>query len=615
MRTSFGAKHMKIFSKILIILTILYPTFAIAEIVRAIQVTGNNRTEKSSIISYLELKVGQDYSAQKESKSIRDLYETHLFDSINISFSSGIVKVEVKETPLVVKVSSKGNKRIKSGTLAKEITTTKGTSLSKANIKTDIDKIKELYRKSGRYSVSVEAKIVPLENNRAEVIFEIKEGPKTGIKYINFIGNRNYTDSELKSVIISKESAWFRFMDSSDTYDPERFEYDKYLLKRFYNSVGFADFRIISTFPAISKSKDYFSLTFTMEEGAKYTLGTVALQSQIEAIDASLFQKFITIKTGSIYNATLIEQISENINNNLADLGYQGAVTDVSEHKNIDSKKIDLNFIILKASKIHIDKININGNLKTRDNVIRKQLKAQEGSLFNRSAINKAQQNLKDLNYFEHVDLQVAPATNKDKVDVNIEVEEKSTASVHFEIGVDSVQGPIGRVNFVETNLLGTGKHLNVGIEKTDKRTSEHLGITDPYFMDRDLLAGISLHHSDSGKSKQSPYKMSNDSVTTRLGYEIAEDLTHDIIYMLKIDKLKGSPPANSQTGENAISSIYVNEQYGTTTTSAITNSLTYDITDSSLVPKNGYIISGTETVAGLGGDAKYMKHEATLKY
>ncbi len=579
-----------------------------AEIVRSINVVGNARVEKTSVINYLALKQGQHYSEDKEARSIKELYSTNLFSDIKMHFSNGSLNVTVQEVPLVTKVSTQGNNRLKSGVILKELSTHKGSFLSKASIKIDIERIKELYRKSGRYTVVIDAKIEDLGNSRAAVLFKIKEGPKTGIRYINFVGNRNYSRSELGSVIASKQSAWFRFMDTSDTYDPERFEYDKYLIKRFYNSVGYADFRVLSTLAEISKAKDYFTLTYTIDEGPKYNIGNILTVTQIDGIEVDQFNSIINIKKGSIYNRTQLENICDNINNKLADIGYAGAMTDVSESKNPEDKTIDLKFIIMQASKAYVDKININGNIKTRDEVIRRQIKFQEGTLFNRSAVTKADRNLKNLDYFEKVDLDVTPSDKSNtKVDVNVDVEEKSTAAIQFELAIDSVQGPIGRINFAERNLLGTGRYFSAGVEKSEKKISQSLGVTDPYFMDKDLLVGLSLYHSSSVKSKKSPFAQRSDIISPRVGYDISENLHHDIVYTLKNDKLTG-PEAQKN-------SLHVHEQYGSNTTSSIANIFTYDQLDSSIVAKNGYIVSASETVAGLGGDTKYLKHEADFKY
>ncbi|MDX1924062.1 MAG: outer membrane protein assembly factor BamA [Rickettsiaceae bacterium] len=594
-------------SKIILATSILYSQVSLAESVKQIHVEGNHRMERSSIINYLSLKNGQEYTKEKEQESIKRLYDTNLFDDIKIFYSSGLVKVFVKETPLVTKVLINGNSRIKSGTIAKEILTHKGSSVNKANIKSDIDKIRELYRKSGRYAVTVTAKVENLDSGRAHVIFQIKEGPKTSIKYINFVGNKNYRDSELRSIIMSKQKAWFRFMDTSDTYDLDRFEYDKYLMKRFYNSLGYADFRVVSTLSEISRDKDYFTLTYTVEEGRKYNFGKITMENTVEGLEPEDLQKMIFVKEGQVYNATQLEKVSETINAKLADMGYAGAVVEPEEIKDQANNLVNIKFVITKASKFYIDKININGNIKTRDNVVRRQIKINEGDLFNRSTITKGEQNLRNLDYFETVGVEVAPSKKgKNNLDVNVNLEEKSTASVQFEVGYDSMQGIVGKVNFLERNLLGTGRYLSAGIEKYEKKTQEHIGLTDPYFLDRDLLAGINLFHTDSHASSRNPFNLKTNAGSLRIGYEVATDLRHDITYTLKNDKLSG--PSDLQK------SIHIFEQYGSTTTSSIANSLTYDQTDSSVIPKNGYVLSATETVAGLGGDAKYLKHEADFK-
>jgi len=596
------------FCSALLVSSMLTGVSAYAEKVKNIEVSGNNRIERETIINYLSLKKGDEYSSEKENTSIKELYSTHLFDDISLRFSNGLLSVHVTEMPLVVKVEINGNSRVKSSTINREILSHQGTSLNNAYIKLDVEKIKDIYRKAGRFAVSVNAKVEKLENNRSKIIFDIIEGPKTGVRYINFVGNTNYKDSELRSIILTKQSAWFRFMDTSDTYDPDRVEYDKHLLKRFYASLGYADFRVISGIAELSPTRENFTLTYTIEEGEKYKFGSVDLSSMIKEIDAEQFRDLITVKEGANYNAIELENICEKINDKLADLGYTGAVINPEEEKNRDSKQVNVKFVIEKGSKTYIDKINISGNLKTRDNVIRRQLKINEGDLFNRTTINKGEQNIKNLDYFETLKVEsVASAKGNNKADVNITVEEKSTSSISFEVGYNSSEGPVGKLNFVERNLVGTGKYLVAGVEKYRKKVSYHIGVTDPYFMDRDLLVGSTFFNNESKVgSEDLPYAQRTYGLQTRAGYEVATDLRHDIAYTIKEDKLSG--------GSKNVASIFVREQYGKFVTSSISNSLTYDKTDSVVVPKNGYVVSVTETDAGLGGDTKYMKHEADFK-
>lgn len=577
---------------------------ALAIKIKKIEVEGNKRVEKSTIVNYLPIKKGDEFKQENHSEIIKKLYSTNLFDDVIVKFKNGNLQISVSETPLVSKVVFNGNTKVKTSLLKKETLIHQGSSLNKSAINADIDKIKYLYRISGRYAIQVTASVEELGNNRAKVTYNIVEGPKTSVRYINFVGNHAYKDSELKSIILTKESAWFRFLDSSDTYDPQKLDYDKHLLKNFYTSVGYADARVVSGVAQLAKTKEYFTITYTVDEGEIYNFGNISIESNIDEIDPTLFEKLITIKDGQRYSSAKIEAIIENINNKLADMGYSGAVTYHGEDKETKERLVDVKFVIDKGSKTFINKINIRGNLKTRDHVIRRQLPINEGDLFNRSQINKGEMNIRNLDYFETVNVNVDPVEgSNNKVDLNVDVLDKSTSSIQFEIGYNSVDGPVGRVNFVERNLLGSGQYFSAGVDRYKKKTSYHMGITDPYFMDRDLLVGASFFNMNSNGSGDTPYKIISLGGSLRAGYEVATDLRHDINYTYKTDKLSGV------TGKEF--SVFIQEQFGRFQTSSISNSLTYDKTDSSIVPKNGYITSFTQTTAGVGGDIKYTKNEA----
>lgn len=587
--------------------TILCVASANAEIIKDIRVEGNSRIEKSTIINYLKLKKGEEYSYQKERESFSELFNTNLFTNISISQTNGIVIVKLEENPLVVRVNISGNSKVKTSTIEKELITHKGGSLKDSDINEDVQKIKDIYRKSGRYSVNVRAKVERQQNNRAIVTFEISEGPKTGIRYINFVGNKNYKDSELRSVIITKQSAWFRFMDSNDTYDPDRVEYDKYLLKQFYSSLGYADFRVISASAELAKTKENFTLTYVVEEGEIFNYGNIEVSSSIAEINTEQFDKVIKIKTGEKYNSIKLEKISEEIADMLADEGYTGLYVYPDEVKDRNSKTVAVKFVIEKGFKTYVDKIKIYGNLKTRDNVIRRQIKLNEGDLFNRSVVSKGEQSIRNLDYFENLSVETEKSDKPNRANVIVNVEEKSTSSIQFEAGYNTMEGPVGRINFIERNLLGTGRYLTAGIDKYTKKTNFHVGVTDPYFMDKDLTAGASFFTSESHGSGENRYSINSIGGSLRLGYDINTDLSHSIVYTIKRDKL-----SVIKSKENV--SRFISEQFGTNTTSSIANTLTLDKTDSIIVPKNGFIISATETFAGVGGNIKYFKHEADFK-
>lgn len=594
-------------------LTIFYYNISLADsVIRKITIEGNHRIERSTIESYLKLKPGESYNSLKEDEAIKRLYATSLFRNIKMDMSSdGNLIVSVTETPFISSVVFRGNSKIKANMLSKEIYTMAGESLSQAKIELDVKKISEIYKRSGRFATIVTPKIEDLENNRVKVIFDIAEGPKTGIKYIYFSGNENYSDSELKSIVLTKESRWFRFLDSNDTYEPDRIEYDKELLKEFYQSVGFADFRVISASAELNNTKEYFVLTYSLEEGEKYNFGNVTIENKLTNIDITPVNKIVNIKQGSVFNMKTVENIADKIGEYFTAVGYPAVNVYPDIVKNPDHT-INIKFIIEKADKVYINKINIINNLKTEDHVIRREFKSEEDDILNRSYIEKGERNLRNLDYFEKIGITFAQAKTKDKYDLNVEVDEKSTSSVGFDLGYNTTGGVFGRFSFLERNLVGTGKILNAGVQVSKNTTSYYGGITDPHFLDRDLSLGVSGFINKSGRGQSvlsntdQNYRQHSVGGKTSLGYEIKEDLSHEIDYLIKRDTLSAPSPS---------SSIFLQEQMGKFITSAIGHTIAYDQRDSKIIAKNGYLVSVSQEYAGIGGDNKYLKHEVDGKY
>ncbi|MCC2646451.1 MAG: bamA [Rickettsiaceae bacterium] len=574
-------------------------------------VKGNKRVEKETIISYLNLAKGDKFSADKQNASIKSLYSTSLFENIEIKFQDGNLIVSVQENAFVNKVNIKGNSKISSDIIKKELTMRSGESLSAANVKFDIDKIKELYKRKGRFSIDVASKIEPLENNRVNLTYEIKEGPKTSIKKIYFVGNENYRDGELKTVILTKESAWWRFMSTDDAYDPDRMEYDKDLLRDFYTSVGFADFRVISATAELSPAKDHFNVVYSIDEGEKYNFGEIKIQNKLNEIDNKLLEKYIDIKAGQTYNSKALENIADKLSYELATHGYPQVEVVPAENKDYRNKIVNVQFVVQEARKVYINKINIHGNVKTREKVIRREFKVAEGDLYNQAQVERSEQRLRNLDYFETVRVGLRPTDQADRRDLDVEVSDKSTSSIGLQVGYNTLSGLFTSIDFTEKNLVGTGRELDFGVNRTKTRTSFYGGITDPYFMDRDVLVGFNgfMNFTNKGRGKSSkdeqPYNITGVGGGPRVAYDISEYLRHNIDYTLKKETVKGA---------SKDSSFHIREQEGTTLTSSIGHTLTYDRTDSRIIPKNGYLVSVSQEAAGLGGDTKYLKHEVEGK-
>lgn len=606
----------KFFVSFFLVIQIFLASYAYsAEIVRQVNISGNRRVEVDTIKSYLGIKVGSEFTNDQQKKAIRRLYASYLFKNIKISSdSTGVVNVVVEEYPLIASVSFKGNSKIKSSVLSKEVFTEVGESFSEAKLQTDIDKITEIYKRSGRFSVNVLPQIEELENSRVKVVFNIIEGPKTSIRYIYFVGNNNYRSSELKSVIMTKETAWYKFMDSNDTYDPDRMEYDKELLTKFYQSVGFADVNIISATAELSPTKTYFTATYSIDEGSRYKIGDVSFQNNIKDIKNRIIRRFISVKKGQVFNMTAIEDIADNISEELSNYGYPQLVVVPNLKKNAESKTVDVTFVISNADKVFINKINVTGNVKTAEHVIRREFKIAEGDLFNRNEIVKGERGIRNLDYFEKLDISPNKVPNtRDRYDLNVDVQEKSTASMGLELGYSSAEGPFGAVNFAERNLLGTGKHLDAGVRRSGRKMSYDVGITDPNFMDKDLSLGVGFFQSTTGHKSTSnwsgeaqPYKLETIGSRVSAGYDVTDTISHDISYMLKKDEL---------TLKNTnLASHFIKDQIGNYLTSSVSNSLTYDKLDSRIIPKNGFLGSVSNEYAGIGGNNKFVKYQANAK-
>ena len=579
--------------------------------INRIIISGNQRIETPTVKEYSGFHEGQQFSLESQNDAIKKLYATSLFEDISINFSDGNLKIFVKETSFVSKVTFVGNSKIKSAILANEMSTVAGESLRKAKLRSDIEKIKEMYKRSGRFSVNVRSKIEDQGNNAVKVVFQITEGPKTGVKSIYFAGNANYSNSELRSIIMTKESKWFRFLETNDTYDPDRIEYDKHLLGKFYNSVGFADFDVISVTADLLPTKEGFILTYSIDEGDKYQFGDITINNKLANVETSEVEKFISQRKGETFNLGLMESISEKISNYLGAKGYPQVEVYPDIKQNRGEKLVDVVIVVDRADKIYINKINIEGNLKTEDHVIRRQLKIAEGDIYNRSKIERGEQNIRNLDYFDKLLINIAPTSQRDRYDINIDVEEKSTSSIGLDLGYNTSGGMFGRISFLERNLLGTGKYLSAGVQAGKSSISYYGGVTDPNFLDKDLTLGVNFFKNQDGRGSgfgngEQNYAKNSIGGRTSIGYDITDDLSHEIEYSFKQDKLSSASPS---------ASIFIAEQMGKFTTSAIGHSLTYDRTDSRVLPKNGYLIVGSQEFAGVGGNTKYLKHELDGKY
>lgn len=570
--------------------------------VSQIEVDGLQRVERETVLSYLNVEQGSSVSQEYLNSSMKRLFETGLFADVNIDArGNGVLAVKVVENPVINKRVFDGNDKVDDTLLESEVQLKSGSIYNIAKVQDDVQRILEVYKRSGRYATVVEPKIIKRDQNRVDLVYEISEGPTAAISKVNFIGNHHYSDYDLQSEIMSKESRWYRLFSSSENYDPEKTNYDKELLRRFYLKRGYADFRVLSAVAELSPDKKSFVVTYVLDEGPRYKLEDVRIQSMIKDVDVAALSGQVQQEKGDWYNADLAERSVYALTEELGKKGF--AFVDVTpELEKTSGNKMVLTFNIAEGQRVFVDRINITGNTRTEDEVIRREFRIDEGDAFNAAKIRASRRNVENLNYFSKVDIQTEPNPNDDsKADINVNVEEKSTGAFNVGVGYSTVNGALFRAGIAENNFQGKGQKLSADVA-VSQRTSEYdLSFTEPYFMGRRLSAGIDLFRTEEDYQDEGSYDSESTGGRLRLGWNYTDDFAQYLRYTLKEDKI-------SNVDRNA--SIYIKEEEGRYSNSSIGQTMVYDKRDSAINPKEGYYLSFGNDVAGLGGDEKYLKFD-----
>lgn len=582
-------------------------------IIDSIQITGNHRTEKSTILSYSPFKKGNNYSKKESDEAIKDLYATGFFSKININFNNGKLLIAVIENPIINRVDFKGNKALKTENLSQELSSKSRAFFSKSKLNSDINRVLDIYNKSGRFSTKIRPQVATLPQNRVNILFNVEEGKKSVIKKVIFIGNNHFSDSTLKSELMSKENKIYN-MFRANYYDADIVEYDKVLLSKFYLSEGYANFKVISATADITQDRNGFYLTYSVEEGEIYDFGNISISNNIKNIKNRTLLKIITSKKGETFNSKLVEDSTEAITKYLAENGYP--FVDVVARYDIDKKKktVNVRYITSEAKKVYIGRVNIKGNLKTYDNVIRREMKLAEGDPYNSFLITNSETRLQNLDFFEKATIETKKTSKHDVVDLDISIAEKSTASINLSAGYSTSDGPLAMVGFTEKNLFGQGKRLNLQLQKSPGSSNIGFGLTQPNFLQSSIDAGFNMKLSKQNNktskmgatSNTIPYNSDHKSASTFISYEITDGLSHNVSYSVSSNTIKDV---------SADSAIISQEQSGKNVVSAIGHNLFYDKTDSSVNPTKGYAVNFGQVLAGLGGDSRYIKHSIEASY
>lgn len=579
---------------------------AMAQTVKKIQVEGSQRIEPSTVATYMEVGPGDPLNAQTTDKALKSLFATGLFADVSVVNQDGVLVVKVVENPLINEIAFEGNEKVEDKDLMAEVQLRPRQVFTRTKVQSDVARLYQIYRKQGRFSVIIEPKIIKLDQNRVNLVFEITEGDVTKVESIRFIGNKEYSDDKLRSAISTKETAWYKFLTTDDRYDADRLAYDQEMLRNFYLSQGYADFEILSAAAELSSDKNGFFLTFTVEEGQRYKMGNTEIVSHIKNFDATALNDVIQLETGDWYNADDIKDTVTALTSRLGDLQYAFVSVQPDIRKNKDQLTVDVVFEINETPRVFVERINVNGNVRTIDKVLRREMELVEGDPFNKSKLAKSEQNLKNLDFFESVNVNVTEGSAPDKSVVDIDVQEKSTGEISVGAGFSSSDGPLADFRLREKNLLGRGNDLMLSTTIAGSKTEFDVSYTEPYFLDRDLTAGVDAFHVTRDLQDESSYDQKRTGGGLRMGYPLSENWRQTLRYKLE---------RNEITNVDSDASRFIRDQEGNRATSAISQRLVYDKRDSKTFPTNGLTAWLDTEAAGLGGDAKYVSAKTGASY
>ena len=565
-----------------------------------IDVEGTQRIDPDTVRSYVLLKPGERATPEQLDKSLKALFATGLFADVSLRMEGDHLNVRVVENPIINRIAFEGNRKLDDKTLNSEVQLRPRVVYTRTKVQNDVKRILDLYRRSGRFAATVDPKVVQLPQNRVDLVFEINEGQVTGVKRIAFIGNKRFSDSSLREVIRTTESRWWRILATDDNYDPDRVAFDRELLRKFYLAHGYADFRVVSAIAELTPDRDGFYITFTLEEGERYHFGDIELVSHIKNLDAETLRNRVTTEKGDWYDADQVEKSMNALTTAVGSLGYAFVEVRPRVNRDREAKTVGITYDIQEGPKVYIERINITGNVRTLDKVIRREFLLVEGDAFNTAKMRRSRQRIQNLGFFEKVDVNNVPGAAPDQTVINVDVKERSTGEISFGVGYSTADGALGDIGLRERNLLGRGQDLRLGFLLSQRRQQIDLSFTDPYFLDRNLAAGFDLFDWTRNLQRISGYDEKTIGGSLRAGYEVFEGLRQNLRYTIRRDELTELVGGVSP---------FIQAQAGESVTSLIGQDLTYDRRDDRFDPTSGYFVRMSNDFAGIGGDQTFLRN------
>jgi outer membrane protein insertion porin family len=573
--------------------------FAQSNVIRDIRVAGNRRVEPETVRSYLRFSVGDAYDPAKVDQSIKALFATGLFSDVRIDRDGAGVLITVQENPVINQVAFEGNSEVEKAALEAEVQLKPRSVFTRARVQADVQRILDVYRRQGRFAASVEPKIIELDSNRVNLVFEITEGQATKVKGINFIGNKAFSDSQLRDIITTTQSGLFDFLKGTNVYDPDRLALDRELLRQYYLKNGYADARVVSAGAELDRDGSGFYITFVVDEGELYTFGTIDIESTLPSLDPNNLRGELLTVAGTTYDASQIDKTVEKVTLIVSEGGYAFARVRPRANRDPSARVIGVSYLIDEGPRIYIERINITGNIRTLDYVIRREFRLAEGDAYNPAMVDKAKKRLVALGFFKTVEIKRRQGSAPDRVILDVELVEQSTGELSFGAGYSTAEGVIGDVSITERNLMGKGQFLRLRLAGSFERLQIDLSFTEPRFLDRNLAAGFDLFHKTVDVSTNQQFATRTTGGAVRMGFPLTENIWWVNSYTLSNNEISDVQDTASRA---------IKEAAGTYWTSSWGTMLTYDTRNHPRNPNRGvYLQTGVE-VAGLGGDVQYIR-------
>lgn len=592
-------------------------------VVRSINVRGTERLEPDTVRSYLNLRVGDNYDRNRTDQALKALYASELFADATIRDESGALTVEVRENPVINRIVIEGAKRVKEDKIREEIRMAPRQIFTRSKARADVGRILELYRRSGRFSAAVEPKIIQLEQNRVDVVFEMTEGAKSKVKQINILGNTKFKDGKIRGEMATKQARFYRFFSSNDTYDPDRLAYDQQKMRQFYLTEGYADFRVVSSVAELAPDNQDFIVTYVLDEGERYKFGTVELESEIRDIKAEDFKALIPMEKGDWYNAQLIENTVESLTETAGLLGYAFADVRPTFERDKEALEMNVTFRIGEAPRVYVERVQVNGNTITVDEVIRREFRLTEGDAFNSIRVKRSSDRLKGLGFFqEQLEIEQKPGASPDRIILEANVQERPTGELQVSAGFSSLERFILSMSVRQRNFRGRGQELRLSANISSFSRSVEAGFTEPYLFGRNLALGVDVFTRDfrsfrftANNSRDTTYTQVSTGFNVRVGFPITEYWAMQARYGLSFENIQLDQALFFTNGvcDPLLAGRFLCEALGKRTVSTLGYSVIFNNLNNNFRPSAGRRFSISQDLAGVPLGVKYLRTRANF--